>query len=155
MISCYFDKLNQWSFLMVRLRLRNRNQWMPDGQGVRRRRRKIKVMMLKWSTKMMLIQFQIKCRWKWGKQRGSRNRSRWGWRWRKKQQEEEENVTSCKVVPNLHFSRLSLSRQTAIRNQVKKPELTNRKQGKYTEDEDDTIEGVVIEMNQHVWLTFS
>ena len=37
-------------------------------------------------------------------------------------------------------------KHTAIRNQVKKPELTNRKKG--NQDEADTIEGV-IEMNQH------
>ena len=37
-------------------------------------------------------------------------------------------------------------KQTAIRNQAKKPELTNRKKG--NQDEADTIEGVVIDMNQ-------
>ena len=38
-------------------------------------------------------------------------------------------------------------------NQVKK--LPNRKKRKSTKDKDDAIEGVVIEMNQHVLLTFS
>ena len=37
-------------------------------------------------------------------------------------------------------------KQTAIRNQVKKPELANQKKG--NQDEADTIEGVVIEVNQ-------
>ena len=37
-------------------------------------------------------------------------------------------------------------KQTAIRNQVKKPELANQKEG--NQDETDTIEGVVIEVNQ-------
>ena len=37
-------------------------------------------------------------------------------------------------------------KQTVIRNQVKKPELANQKKG--NQDEADTIEGVVIEVNQ-------
>ena len=37
-------------------------------------------------------------------------------------------------------------KQTAIRNQVKKPELANQKEG--NQDKADTIEGVVMEMNQ-------
>ena len=44
-------------------------------------------------------------------------------------------------------------KQTAIRNQVEKPELENLKKG--NQDEADTIEAVVIEVNQHVSLTFS
>ena len=43
-------------------------------------------------------------------------------------------------------------KQTAMRNRVKKPELANLKKG--NQDEADTIEGVVIEMNNTVLLTF-
>ena len=42
-----------------------------------------------------------------------------------------------------------------MRNQVKNPKLPNRKKRKSTEDDEDAVEGLVIEMNQHVSLTFS
>lgn len=37
----------------------------------------------------------------------------------------------------------------------KKPKTTKSKKGKAAEDDDDTVEGIFIEMNQHVSLTFS
>jgi len=37
----------------------------------------------------------------------------------------------------------------------KKPKTAKSKKGKAVEDDDDTVEGIVIEMNQHVSLTFS
>ena len=37
----------------------------------------------------------------------------------------------------------------------KKARTSKSKKGKSTEDEEDHIEGVIIEMNQHVSLTFS
>ena len=52
---------------------------------------------------------------------------------------------------DVHFS--DFFRQMAMRNQVKNSELPNRKKRKSTEDEDDAIEGVVIEMTQHVSQT--
>ena len=52
---------------------------------------------------------------------------------------------------DVHLSHFS--GQTATRNQVETPELPNRKKRKFTEHEDHAIEGVVIEMNQHVLQT--
>ena len=52
---------------------------------------------------------------------------------------------------DVHFS--DFFRQMAMRNQVKNSELPNQKKRKSTKDEDDTIESIVIEMNQHVLQT--
>ena len=42
-----------------------------------------------------------------------------------------------------------------MRNQVTNPEPPNRTKRKSTEDDEDAIGCVVIEMNQHISLTFS
>lgn len=55
----------------------------------------------------------------------------------------------------IFISLISLFKQTAIRNQVKKPRTSKSKKRKSTENDEHAIEGVVIEMNQHVLLTFS
>lgn len=48
-----------------------------------------------------------------------------------------------------------LSKANGVEKPSKKPKTTKSKKGKAAEDEDEGIEGIFIEMNQHVSLTFS